>query len=335
MKYLWFSHFSGCGGSTIGALQSNFTPQLAIENDELIADLYQKNINSNILIKDICSIQISDIAPIVPSPNERARNNQILVMQTSPPCQEFSQANMKRDTSSHRADILKDTIWQYALLHPEYVILENVKAYKDSKALKEFESFLLSMGYAIYKKILNSADFGVPQTRERLILIAAKNGYPMLQIIPTHAKSPSNQLSLFEQPKQQWVGWYEAINDLIPELGIVAASKAERERNIPDGALIERVGWFDAPKFRYPPDPCWTLRASLADDGKTGRSKVIDIYHKEVVRTLNIQALARLQSFPDWYQWGESFKINMRGIGNSVPPLLMKHICDAVKTACE
>lgn len=104
-------------------------------------------------------------------------------------------------------------------LSPEVVSLENVWGYRNFEAFKLILRTLTEQGYKADYWHLNSADYGVPQTRQRLILLAQRDEYPR-KPIPTHHEPNGNegQLSLFETDTRPWVGWYEAIADLIPTL---------------------------------------------------------------------------------------------------------------------
>jgi DNA (cytosine-5)-methyltransferase 1 len=368
-KFLWASHFSGCGGSTVGAIAANFRPLVAIEFDPQIAELYKANCGDAV-VNDIAQVDPTKLD--IPSPEERRRNNQILVLQTSPPCQEYSQAKRKQNRQCDRATILKDTYAHYELFKPEYVILENVPAYANSPVYLDFENFLIWRGYKIVKGIYNMADYGVPQTRKRFIAIAVRDGYPIPQIQPTHSQYQQGQLSLFGDSLQKWVGWYDAIADLIPGLPESKLTQKQKDAIVksglvsqlvdfanatggyttrkfdkpiwtlnasigehnaaPKAVLIERVGYqFNNPKTAHFDEPCWTLRACLGDDGRSGRSKVIDAVVGADVRSLDARSLARLQSFPDSYQWSGNSKIDLKGIGNSVCPLFSQLICQQIK----
>jgi len=400
---LFNSHFSGCGGSTKGAIAAGFTPIHAIESNPSIAELYKVNCG-DILVADITKVDFKKLD--IPTRLERRRSGQILVTQTSPPCQDFSIANTKSaNRESDRAHILKETWLYYKIFLPEYVVLENVPAYSDSQPYQEFEDFLKNLGYTIIKGIFNAADFGVPQTRKRFFAIAVQKDYPIPRITPTHEYQQYGQLSLICKP---WIGWHESLKDLLPllpeskltkkqkkaiavletqlvdqqnsksvalgyktrpkdkpsfTLGCNAQAKVllidgqrsgangERQirdasdpcwtvpasvhKGVPRAVLIERVGYYNSPKTAQTQEPCWTLRAALADDYHNGnRTKMIDaILDGADVRSLNTLALARLQSFDDSYQWSGKSSVDMRGIGNSVAPKMMQAIAIAIKNS--
>lgn len=357
------SHFSGCGGSTIGAIAAGLKPIHAIEFDPRIAELYQANCG-NVLVEDITQVDFKKLD----IPTKKERNGEILIHQTSPPCQDYSRANTSADKGSDRANVLGATYEFYRLYEPEFIVLENVPAYAKAGVYQEFELFLINRKYRILKGIYNAADYGVPQTRERFLSIAIAKGSDVPQIIPTHGKQKNGQIDLFMKP---WVGWYEAIADLIPSLpdshltpkqkeavkahenllidfanstgGYKSRKQGEPTWTInasvgehnayPRALLVERIGYRDEPSVRKSLEPCWTIRATLGDDKKGGtRNKVIDaVLDSATVKSVTTPALARLQSFPDSYKWSGKAAVDTKGIGNSVAPLLMQRICEAIK----
>lgn len=320
------SHFSGCGGSTIGSIAAGLTPISAIEFDPRIAELYQANCG-NVAVEDITQINFKKLD----IPTKKERNGEILVSQTSPPCQDFSRANTSANKGSSRANVLGATHEFYTLYEPEFIVLENVPAYAKAGVYQEFEVFLMNMGYRILKGKFNAADYGVPQTRERFLSIAVAHGFDIPKIIPTHGKQKGIQMDLLTKP---WIGWYEAIADLIPTLpDSELTPKQEETANGQSNLLIERIGYRGEPSVRKSSEPCWTIRATLGDDRKGGnRTKIIDaVLDNATIKSINTPALARLQSFPDSYKWSGKSAVDIKGIGNSVAPLLMQRICEAIK----
>lgn len=327
-KFLWFSHFSGGGGSTLGAVNAGFVPLLGIEWDLKISELYEKNCGT-VICESIEKVSVMDCLKYIPLKEDRAKNGKILVVQTSPPCQEYSQAkNYKiKNPNSESGQILNKTRKFYTLFRPEYVILENVRAYLKAPVYVRFKNFLQNLGYEIgFEEIVNCADYGVPQTRQRLITIFNYKGFPKINLKPTHKKLNG-----------EWVGWYSAIEDLIPDLREVhltgkqlEALKFKALSNCK--VILERVGARGENKIREEDAPIWTLKASLGTDGKgANRGDVINILCEGVVKSLNVKCLARLQSFPDDYIFSGINNLDIHIIGNSVPPLLTQMICAEIK----
>ena len=331
MKFLWFSHFSGGGGSTLGAIQSGVTPLLGIEWDGKVAELYEKNCG-RVFNKDIGEVSVIDCLKYIPLKEVRRRSNEILIIQTSPPCQEYSQLKRNKNPSSREGQILWKTRKFYALFRPEYVILENVRAYLKSEVYIKFKNYLEELGYEIgFEEIINCADYGVPQTRQRLITVFNYKNFPAVRISSTHSKNNG-----------EWVGWYSAIEDLIPNLREVSLTGKQlnslslRSKGFSNAKIIiERVGARNGVnKIRSDDAPIWTLKASLGSDGRgANRGKVIDVSINGVVKSLNTQCLARLQTFPDGYEFSGKNALDVHIVGNSVPPQLIKVICEEIKSA--
>ena len=327
----WISHFSGCGGSTIGAIAAGFKPILGIENNLHVAGLYRNNIDSHVIwgdIEDVNQKQISFVA----SEFQRKQRGDILVIQTSPPCQDFSQVNRKRNKDSVRANVITKTIWQYEYLRPEYIIVENVSSFARSIPYLNFEEHILNMGYVVDKADIVASDYGVPQSRRRFFAVFSKLNYPRVSLSYLQKTAP--------------IGWVNSISDLVPNLQPsqrLTENQKKQLDTIPSRyhSIIERVGYYNGtPKIRLQHEPCWTLRSHLADDGKkdnkegNGRSNIIDIVLNDgSIYKVDTRVLSRFQSFPDSYKWSNSFKLNVHAIGNSIPPLLMQKICGLIRNA--
>jgi len=161
--------------------------------------------------------------------------------------------------------------------------------------------------------VLDTADYGIPQSRKRLIVKAAKgkaSGLP---------------------PKQSRVGWYQFVEDLIPSLPesqlLPAQQKALEEKlaicpEIP-ALLIERTGFRNSlPKLREPTEPIWTIKRAIFTDQREGvRSRFIDLWCSDgTVKSLTVEAAAPLQGFPSWYYLPEPINVAGSLLGYSVPP---------------
>ena len=309
------SYFAGIGGFSLGAIAAKYQT-LGVEWIPELAQLYKENVG-DVIVADIAKLNPYSLN--IPSPRDRRKSDKKLLWQISPPCQEFSVANTNRDTSSVRGNILESCYSHIEVLQADVIILENVRGYRNAQVYKDFCDILKIFDYQVSDSIVNCADFGVAQSRDRLIMIAVKNGEALPELTPTHSQN-------------NWVGWHEAVKDLLPTLPESKLTETQQKvakRN----SIIQRVGYYNGkPNVRASDEPCWTIRAHLADDGKgNGRSKFIDcILENHEVRSLSVQALARLQSFPDSFQWTGVKSLDVRGIGNSVPPLLAQKICEAI-----
>lgn len=315
-RFEFISHFSGCGGASTGAKMAGFELLGAVEWMPEIAELYRANLGD---------VTVGDISQVKPLGKYFSnRENRVLILQTSPPCQEFSEANKVANPDSTRGQILASTYDWYLQLEPEYVVLENVPYYKHAKVYKDFEKFLESMGYTIRRQDINAADYGVPSARLRYIMIAAKKGYPLPELTPTHSDAPG-QLSLFSPVTLPWVSWYEATKDLHSTLSVSSLTENQQatlERYGVTTALVDRCSKDRRlTHFRPKHEPSYTL---------TTQTKY-KIHLDGTTLQVDNRVLARLQSFPDWYNFDCPHSLARTAIGNSVPPLLMKAICGAVR----
>jgi DNA (cytosine-5)-methyltransferase 1 len=204
------------------------------------------------------------------------------------------------------------------------VFIENVPQYVSSKPFKKIVNKLYELGYWVDFQILNAADWGIPQTRRRLIMRAVKDGF--LPTLP---------------PVQKWCGWYEALADLIPTLpeSQFASWQLERMPALAQTSLVESrntirkstVRSFDKPApcvtTTWLHRPCVIPRAFIVDHtGASHRKYSEGLVHGCVV-AMTPRAIARLQSLSDSYQLPESRTLASRVIGNAVPPLLVQRLC--------
>ena len=327
--------FSGIGGVDLGAIAAGFEPCESVEYDPQLAELHKANIGGKCHVMDILDCD--------PMKFERPS-----VLHASTVCKAFSMANANKGEKQLDIDCAIKTAQFIQVLQPPTFTLENVQAYSKSKAFNIILEMLYSQGYWVNYQVLNSADFGVPQSRRRLILIAVKSGF-----IPSLP------------PKEKHIGWYEAIADLVHDLPdskladwqLKALPDEIREtvsvdcRNTirdatlrkieqpsftfqashieksctPFALLIENTGArSDRPlQTRAADEPIWTLRA-MGQDGHYHRANAL--LENAKIKALDIACLARLQSFPDNYKWSGKKSLDGKGIGNSVPPLMYEKI---------
>lgn len=208
--------FAGFGGPEI-ALREAGIKTVGIEKDYAIAEVNRFN-GGNVIRADILDIDPADYIGW-------------LLYHFSPPCPSFSVARNSKalqpvwcrvlDLARHQRSINDETEFDIALARkicefirvgrPEYFTLENVWGYRKSQSWHLIQYTLLEEGYGLDVWHLNAADYGVPQSRRRMIVIARRDGRQSAKPWPTHSKTGDMFTGL-------WRGWYEAIEDLIPNL---------------------------------------------------------------------------------------------------------------------
>lgn len=320
-----------CGGFEgvgIGMKQAGITHIWGIEKDDTIASVARLNGFNSIT---------ADILDIDPTTLEAPDN-----LHTSTPCINASVANNSGEVNEEGT---KETALDIALgektaqfidvMKPRVFTLENVYFYRKFKAFKVILAALNRNGYIYHYDNLNSADYGVPQTRKRLILRAVRGA--LLPMLPH---------------PEQWRGWYDAIEDLIPTLPESQFAQWQLKRLPLDLRTLlingQNAGNEWGKKYRDIDEPTYTVNGNIprafivdgkANDKGTGVTIRGDCEHRFTVTTsadkqasrawlsqgkvvsMTPRALARFQSFPDWYELPEKKKDACKGIGNAVPPL--------------
>ncbi len=309
--------FAGGGGVECGMIAAGIRPVLSVESDPIKQKLSKALADNNHLnfkpyggkiiyqtVEEIASTGFQGF-PLNPD-----------YLHASPVCSNFSLANNGREAKEDIEAAIA-TAHFISYLQPKCFTLENVPAYQNSESWYLLEQALKGEGYLIVSAVIDAADYGVPQSRKRFIVKAARGSTPGL---PAYSRR---------------FGWYEAIKDLIPDLPtsklLAAQQKAlELKRSLQpsiQALLIERIGFRKGkPKVREPFEPCWTIKRSIFTDHKDDNcSRFIDVWLADgSVKALNIEAIARLQSFPSWYYLPDQVSIAGSILGYSVPPLLVK-----------
>jgi len=181
---------SGGEGVGVGARDAGLRHIWGIEADDAIADVARAN------GFDLITAKIQDVDPTTLEVPD--------VLHASPECQRASQAR-QTDEGGRESPLDREigaSVCDYLLvMRPKIFTLENVWGYRNFTAFQGICATLNALGYFYHYANVNAADFGVPQTRRRLILRAVRGG--LLPELPA---------------PEPWVGWYEAIEDLIPGL---------------------------------------------------------------------------------------------------------------------
>lgn len=340
------SLFSGCGGLDIGFHRKGFYSAVCIESNPIMCESLQANkVTKNIICDEIQNVNNRQLEKV----SQIKKHDADLVL-GGPPCPAFSKSRFYRKEMTHGTDDHSfQTIREYFRVvkyyMPKILVFENVHTFA-AKRQKGALDYVLEtgreLGYEMKFKIINSADYGVPQKRQRIFIVGTLAGYEFRFPLPTHRKP--GDCTLFNQHLPVWKTAGEAIMDLdidkhdanLP--GHFAGGKHHHLLyNIPPGDnylfYTEKRGYKN-PKFKWrsrywsfllklsPDLPSWTIQAR--------RSNNMGPLHWRN-RILTISEIKRLQSFPDNYLFAGSIENQWRQIGNAVPPLLSECIAHEVK----
>jgi DNA (cytosine-5)-methyltransferase 1 len=340
-RYSVIDLFAGCGGLTRGfADTGSFEPVFAVEFDSDAADTYELNFGNHVARAD-------DGEPVGIERVEAFPDADVVV--GGPPCQGFSPLNML-GVGLERRDLWREYLRALDEVEPDVFIMENVPELLKSAeyAAFELEAGLEGLGYSIRAEVLNAADFGVPQTRRRAIVIGSKLGdapWPeQTHYAPDLAPSKSKEWRTFRhavkglplEPTSK--NWHNPRNP--------TAISLERYRTIP----VEGEGRFDLAERRPDITPqCWLRKKTGSTDvfgrlwwdrpAVTIRTEFFKpekgrYLHPSEHRPITVREAARCQTFKDGFRFPEhqSMTSVAKQIGNAVPPLLAKRIGTAVAT---
>lgn len=330
------SLFSGCGGMDLGVESAGFRVAVATDADATCAQTYRMNFPGVPFvlgrIGEITSAELLTAAGL--------RAGQVDLLVGGPPCPAFSKSRFYRKDKPRALDdpVAAETVGGYLRIlkevRPKAFLLENVKglAYGiHRQALDHILTTARELGYEVSWQVVNAADYGVPQIRERCLVMGALRGRVETPEA-THVKMASVNSRL-----PIWVSAGDVLHDLdtddnASDEGHFAGGRHHQLlRGIPPGDnylyyTAER-GHSD-PKFKWrsrywsfllklsPSMPSWTIQAR--------RSNNMGPFHWRN-RILRIEEIKRLQTFPDGFYLSGTVEKQWRQIGNAVPPVLAEH----------
>jgi len=344
-KIIGVDLFSGAGGLSLGARWAGIDVRMAVEKDYYAAETYKLNHPESIMLNcDIANVTKNNIP--FPFP---------FIIFGGPPCQGFSTSNQKtRTLKNPKNSLFKHFIRLIAELEPEWVVFENVQgilSFQQSTVVDGIVSELEKLNYSVVKGIMDAVNFGVPQYRKRFILVANKNGilfeFPKNQSTKITVKEaigdlPSlkngDKIDISNYKKSYFSNYIKLMreNSEFPTQNYVSKNKPyvlERYKYIKQGQ-----NWQSIPK---------PLMKNYSDKSKCQSgiyrrlsykepSVVISNYRKNMLihpvedRGLSVREAARLQSFPDTFNFFGFIGEIQQQIGNAVPPLLAKAIFDRI-----
>lgn len=324
--------FSGCGGMALGFKQAGFRTALAVEWDRAACETLRANISERVAQ---CAIQEVDVFPDAE------------VIAGGPPCQGFSNLG-ERVPYDPRVQLWRHYFRALEQVRPRVFVMENVPPLLKSQEFLEMVKVAKGLGYDVVAEVLNSADYGVPQTRKRAIVVGVLGGRASLPE-PTHANP--DKVDLFAHRRDRWRTVRDAIADLPADptgedlhFGRNPRPMSiRRYRSVPPGG-----NRFDLPIELQP--ECWKRKKKGGTDlfgrlwwdrpSVTIRTEFYKpekgrYLHPVEHRPITHREAARLQGFPDDFEFrGSKIQIGVQ-IGNAVPPPLARVLAEHAKSLLE
>lgn len=311
MKYKVVSLFSGCGGADrgiIGGFEYNNQVYSELPYDIIYAnDIDEKALKTyklNFKTHDVICLDVRDI-------NEKEiPDHDILI--GGFPCQSFSTINPTKDPFDNRANLYKEMVRIVAYKQPKVIVAENVKGFMtlhNGKIYKRVKEEFEKEGYDVYVQLLNAADYGIPQKRERVFIVGFRNDLNVKWKFPKPT-TPNRDTPLSI-----------VVNNLIPEDSKYYFSKRAVEGMKKAKSNMKRGLWQKLD------EPCLTITSHLAKVSLNSRDPVLLVNaDKELYRRFTPKEAAGIQSFPNSFMFAGSEGDAYRQIGNAIPPVLSWYI---------
>jgi DNA (cytosine-5)-methyltransferase 1 len=302
--------FAGAGGLALGLEKAGFKTQLLVENDKWACKTLQENKSEwNVINKNISLVDFT------------AYRDKIDLLSGGFPCQAFSHAGKRLGFEDIRGTLFFEMARAIKEINPKMIMAENVKGFSThdkGKTLKVVLSVFDELGYKMHHKLINSWDQNVPQKRERYIMIGLRKDLEEI----TSFNYPENLLDkpilrdvLINVPKSNdptySVTKLKYFN-LIPEGGNWKSLKSDLQIEYMGNAYYSGGGKTGFLKRLHMDHPSMTILTSPAQ-------KQTERCHPKKVRPLTIRESARIQTFPDSWEFIGSTSNQYKQIGNAVP----------------
>jgi DNA (cytosine-5)-methyltransferase 1 len=341
----FISFFAGARGLDIGLETAGLGPVAVNEMDKKACETIRLN-------QPDLRLYAEDIRQLSP---ERLRFdlgdelNDLFAIAGGPPCQAFSTAGRRLGLNDDRGNVFLHFIDLIVGLRPKYAIFENVRGLLSAPlrhrpheqrgpgfsalqpdelpggALSHILRRLEAGGYSTTFTLYNTANFGVPQIRERLIFIASRDGHHVPHLRPTHDAIPKGSIAPWRTFRDALSGRKMAGTNALsfPEKRLKfyrLLEAGQNWRNLPTQIQEEAMGgsWLSGGGktgfFRRlswdKPSPTLVTRPNM---------KATDLCHPSELRPLSVEEYATLQTFPEDYRFSGSLDDQYRQIGNAVP----------------
>lgn len=311
------SLFAGCGGSSLGYSAAGFRELLAAEWDTHAASLFRTNL-PNIPVH-------SDVAHLDPAalPLERG---ELDVLDGSPPCQGFSTAG-RRQVDDPRNSLFREYVRLLDAWNPKVLVMENVAGMNMGRMKALFGEIMHELahagdGYDVRSRLVDASWLGVPQQRKRLIFIGVRRD---LDTPPLHPKPFRTRVTVRDAFAEQ--------ADTGPALPVTTPKVRKLIPHVPPGRHGGNVLTSNGKKGSF-----FSLRRLAWDRPSFVITKGVHaggggaLLHPDRHEPVGAYQLARLQSFPDEYDWQDSgYRDIQARVGNSVPPLMMREIARVIR----
>ena len=325
------SLFAGCGGFDLGFRQAGFKTVLANDIDDDACETYRKNLGP---------IDDGDVRELH-LPKLRKRLD---VLTAGFPCQPFSNAGSRKGTDDDRGTLYQTSIDIVEKLKPKCVVFENVRGFLSFKnstgklIILDICEQLDALGYDVVFSLVDASKHHVPQRRLRVVIVGIEKSRSLgrfafpepntrADLTLEHTFIGLTDKALNQDEKMQLNPQALQIGAMVPEGGswkdIPYEKLPDRLKRISDN--IERYRWPNFYRRFHRTEIAGTITAAFKPENA-------GVWHPTQDRIFSVREIARIQSFPDWFDFqGRTVKSKYQQIGNAVPPRLAYEIAMQIR----
>lgn len=328
--------FSGAGGATQGLVDAGFDVIGAIEFDKTAARSYRLNHGrAHVWERDIRGVSAAEVQRVL-----KLKRGELTLLKACPPCQGFSSlAEGRLRGDDPRNDLVSHTIRFVRVLRPRAVLVENVPGLWRDRRSKELLEALGKLGYSTQAYLVNATDFGVPQKRKRLIILALRGLRAKLPVGlgDVHNSGPVTVREAFEDLDRK-----VSRDDVLSQPRVLPERVLRRVRAIPIGGN----------RFDLPAELQLDCHKKMAIEGKSGATGSYarlrwdepaptmttrcttpasgPFLHPDEHRPITLREAAAIQTFPHNYKFAGTRSDIERQIGNAVPVRMASVIAGSI-----
>lgn len=325
--------FAGAGGLALGIEKAGFDALGLIEIDKSASETLKLNRSKwNVINGDV-----EQISPLDLEKYFNIKKGELDLLSGGAPCQAFSYAGKRLGLEDARGTLFYHYAMFLEKLQPKMFLFENVKGlqtHNKGETIKTILDIFNQEGYTVYKKVLNAWSYGVPQKRERLILVGVRNDL-------------ADKIK-FEFPKEH--KYKPVLRDILldcpaSEGSLYSQAKTEIFKLVPAGGYWKDISQDIAKDYMK---SCWYMeggrtgilrRMSLDEPSLTvltsPSQKQTDRCHPLEARPFTVRENARCQTFPDDFVFCGSVSQQYKQVGNAVPVNLAYEIAKQIKESLE
>ncbi len=312
--------FAGAGGLALGLEKAGLKTQFLVEIDkDAVATLRHNRPDWHIIHDDISKVSFKQMSADVVTGGF--------------PCQSFSYAGKKLGLEDTRGTLFYEFARCVQEIQPKLFLAENVRgliSHQQGETLKIILSILESLGYQVQYRLLNAVNYDVPQKRERIIIVGTR--------------SQLNVQFFYPEPSEKILTLRDALKNVPPSAGVkYSKKKAEVLKLVPPGGC-----WRDLPGNIQKE---YMMKSYYLGGGKTGMARRIswdepsltlttspsqkqtDRCHPDETRPFTVREYARIQTFPDDWEFMGGITSQYKQIGNAIPVNFAYHLGRSIISA--